>query len=85
MTAFRVYVLLLILAAATTGVAFLDLGRFNGPAALFIAGLKTWLVVLYFMHVRFASPITKLFAGTAFFWVAILVAYTLSDVLTRPP
>lgn len=78
-----IYAALLVLAAATTAVAYVDLGAFNGPAALLIASAKTVLVALYFMHVRMSSPITKLFAGTAVFWVAILIVLTLSDVLTR--
>jgi cytochrome c oxidase subunit 4 len=80
---FRIYLALLALAAATTAVAFADLGVLSAPAALLIAATKTVLVILYFMHVRFSSAITRLFAGVAFAFLAILVALTLSDVLTR--
>jgi len=48
-----------------------------------VASLKALLVVLYFMHVRFSSPITKLFAGAGFFCLVILFALTLGDVVTR--
>ena len=82
-TYFRVYAALLALAAATTAVAFVDLGGFSLAAALGIAAAKTVLVILYFMHVRFGSAITRLFAGVAFAFLAILIALTLSDVLTR--
>jgi cytochrome c oxidase subunit 4 len=80
----RVFVALMAMAALTTAVAFVDLGAFNPAAALLIAAAKTTLVILYFMHVRFSSAITKLFAGVAFAFLAVLIALTLSDVLTRP-
>ncbi len=79
----RVYLALLVLAAATTGVAFLDLGVGSALAALLIAAAKTILVILYFMHVRFSSAITRLFAAVGFAFLLILVALTMSDVLTR--
>jgi cytochrome c oxidase subunit 4 len=80
---FRVYVALLALAAITTAIAFVDLGRFSTVAALLVASIKTGLVVLYFMHVKFSSSITRLFAGAGFFCLVILFALTLGDVLTR--
>jgi len=80
---FRVYLALIALAALTTGIAFINLGLFGAPAALLVASAKTVLVVLYFMHVRFSSPVTKLFAGAGFFWLLVLAALTLGDVVTR--
>ena len=80
---FRVYVALIALAALTTGIAFVDLGLFAAPAALAVATVKTVLVVLYFMHVRFSSAVTKLFAGAGFFFLLILAALTLGDVVSR--
>jgi cytochrome c oxidase subunit IV len=79
----RVYVALIALAALTTGIAFVDLGVFAAPAALAVASVKTVLVVLYFMQVRFSSAITRLFAGAGFFFLLILAALTLGDVMTR--
>ena len=79
----KVYVALIALAALTTGIAFVDLGLFAAPAALVVATVKTVLVVLYFMHVRFSSPITRLFAGAGFFFLLILAVLTLGDVVTR--
>jgi caa(3)-type oxidase subunit IV len=80
---FRVYLGLIALAALTTGIAFINLGLLAAPAALIVATVKTVLVVLYFMHVRFSSAITKLFAGAGFFFLLILAALTLGDVVTR--
>jgi cytochrome c oxidase subunit 4 len=84
----RTYVLvgagLLILTVTTTGIAFIDLGgQWNTLTAVVIAVVKTVLVVLYFMHLRYSSRLIWVFAGAGFFWLAILVTLTMSDVLTR--
>jgi cytochrome c oxidase subunit 4 len=79
-----VFVALLILTAVTTGVAFLDLGGVgNVAAAMTIAVVKTALVMLYFMHLRYSSYLTLLFAGAGIFWLGILIVLTVSDYLSR--
>jgi len=75
---------LLLLTMATAGVAFIDLGgELNSIVALTIALCKTLLVVLFFMHVRYSSRLTWIFAGAGLFWLLILMSLTLSEVLTR--
>jgi cytochrome c oxidase subunit 4 len=79
-----VWVSLIILTLTTTGVAFIDLGgEWNTLTAVAIAIVKTVLVVVYFMHLRYSSRLTWVFAGAGFFWLIILISLTLSDVLTR--
>jgi cytochrome c oxidase subunit 4 len=51
--------------------------------ALAIALTKAALVVLYFMHVKLASPLTRLFVIAGILWLAIMVSLTYSDYLTR--
>ena len=51
--------------------------------ALGIAILKATLVILFFMHVKYSSRLTKLICGTAFFFLVILFGLTLSDYLSR--
>jgi cytochrome c oxidase subunit 4 len=81
---FAVFIALLALTALTTGVAFIDLGGVGNIAvALAIAVIKAVLVALYFMHLRYSSPLTVIFAGAGIFWLGILVALTLSDYITR--
>jgi cytochrome c oxidase subunit 4 len=41
------------------------------------------LVVLFFMHVKYSPGLTRLVIVAGFFWLAIMVAMTLSDELTR--
>lgn len=79
-----VFMALLVLAGATVGIAFVDLGDLvNSLLALAIAAIKALLVILFFMHVRYSSQLTKLFVLAGFFWLFILVGLTLTDYLTR--
>ena len=80
---FVIFGALLVLTAATVMVANYDLGRWNAVAALTIAVFKATLVVLYFMHVRYSSRLTWVFVCAGFFWLAIMVALTLADFMTR--
>ena len=41
------------------------------------------LVVLIFMHVKYSPRLTKLVVVAGFFWLAIMIALTLSDIFTR--
>jgi cytochrome c oxidase subunit IV len=67
----------------TTGVAFIDMGRMNTVVALAIAVTKMLLVILFFMHVKYSPGLTRLVILAGFFWLAILVAISLADELTR--
>ena len=55
----------------------------NVIIALAIAIVKASLVVMFFMHVKHASKLTWAFATAAFLWLAIMVALTFNDYLTR--
>jgi cytochrome c oxidase subunit 4 len=74
---------LMALLALTIWVAYFDLGTLGLAIAMGIAVIKATLIVLYFMHVRFGSPLTWVFSGAAFFWLAIFILLTLNDYLTR--
>src|SRR6266850_782918 len=63
--------------------AFINLGNLNFPVALTIAVFKATLVVLFFMHVKYGSRLTKLIVGTAFFFLGIMLTLTLTDYLSR--
>ena len=78
-----VFVALMLLMAATVGAAFFDLGIFNNVIALAIAMAKTSLIMLYFMHLRYSSRLTQVFALVGFLFLVILVAGTVNDYLTR--
>ena len=80
---FAVFTALAVLTVVTWSVAKRDLGFLNVVVALTIAVIKATLVVLYFLHVRWSSRLTWVFVCAGFFWLAIMVALTLSDYLTR--
>lgn len=80
---YGIFIALTVLTVVTWSIAKVDLGRMNAVVALTIAVIKATLVVLYFMHVRYSSRLTWVFVGAGFFWLAILVALTLSDYMTR--
>jgi len=86
-TSVRTYVLtfaaLLVLTGITYLVALKDFGFMSTPIALAVAFLKASLVVIYFMGLRYNTPLTKVTAVAGFFWLIILFGITLSDYLTR--
>src|SRR5580700_6011613 len=78
-----VFLGLIALTVTTVGVSKIDLGEYNFVVAMTIAVVKALLVVLFFMHVKQSSAMTKLFVVAGFFWMAILFAFTLSDYFSR--
>jgi cytochrome c oxidase subunit 4 len=67
----------------TTWVAYIDLGKWNTVVALVIAFCKMILVVLFFMHVKYATGLTRVIIIAGFFWLGIMITLSCSDELTR--
>ena len=83
-TYYAVFAALMLGTALTVAAAFVDFpAQMNFPVALAIAITKATLVVLFFMHVKYGSKLTKLIVGTAFFFLGIMLTLTFSDYLTR--
>ena len=82
-TYYTIFGALMVLTAVTVAVAFVNLGALNFPVALGIAITKATLVVLFFMHVKYSSQLTKMFVGMAFFFLIILFGLSLTDYLSR--
>ena len=74
---------LLIFTALTVYVARQDFGEMNTIVALAIAATKATLVVVFFMGVRYNTPLTKVVVVAGFFWLFILFGLGLSDYFTR--
>jgi cytochrome c oxidase subunit IV len=79
-----VFVSLMVLTFITVWVAQHDYGALNTPIALGVAGLKATLVVIYFMGVRYNTPLTKAVVLSGFFWLIILFGLTMGDYISRP-
>jgi cytochrome c oxidase subunit 4 len=41
------------------------------------------LVLLYFMHLRYSSKLTWLFAGAGFVWLLIMIGLMMTDYISR--
>jgi cytochrome c oxidase subunit 4 len=80
---FAIFAALMALTAFTVWVAFIDLGSLNVVVALGVAVTKATLVILFFMHVKYSSRLTWLVVGSGFVFLAILIAFTMSDVVSR--
>jgi cytochrome c oxidase subunit 4 len=78
-----VFLVLITLTITTVAVSKIDMGEFNFIIAITIAVIKAVLVILFFMHVKDSSAMTKVIVGAGFFWMAILLVFVLSDYLTR--
>src|SRR4051812_22186827 len=50
---------------------------------LTIAVAKASLVILFFMHLFYSTRLTWLVALSGLLWLGILIAYTMSDYMTR--
>lgn len=55
----------------------------NPVIALAIATTKALLVILFFMHVRYSSKLTKVTVLAGFFWLGILLVMTMGDYISR--
>ena len=82
-TYYAIFGALMVFTAITVGVAFINLGALNFPVAIAIAVTKATLVILFFMHAKWSSRLTKLVIGGAFFFLGILLTLTFSDYLSR--
>ena len=82
-TNFLVFGVLIVLLVVTVVVAQFNLGVFNVVIAMTIAVFKALLIIMYFMHVRYSTRLAWVFAGAGFVWLAILIALTLNDYVSR--
>jgi cytochrome c oxidase subunit 4 len=90
-TYYAIFAALMVLTGITVWVAFVDVDTrlfglhiaLNPVIALAIATTKATLVVLYFMHVRYAGKLTKVTVAAGVFWLGILLVMTMGDYVTR--
>lgn len=74
---------LLLGTALTVWASFVEMGPWNPVIALAIATSKAILVVLYFMHVKYSTKLTKLTVGAGIFTFLVLIGMTLTDYMSR--
>ncbi|HZD50133.1 MAG TPA: cytochrome C oxidase subunit IV family protein [Silvibacterium sp.] len=78
-----IFAALLVLTATTVGASYLELGPFNVVVALAIACIKAVLVILFFMHVKYSSRLTKLTVAAGFFTFFVLITMSMTDYISR--
>ena len=67
----------------TYALSFLPLGPFHVVVGLSIGFVKAMLVVLFFMHLWEEAGATRLSFGVSVFYLLLLLAFTLGDLVTR--
>jgi cytochrome c oxidase subunit 4 len=80
---FATFAALMILMAITVAVAFVPLGYFNLPVALTIAVIKTVLIIMFFMEVKYGTKLLWVFVASGFLFLLIMFFLTMNDYLTR--
>jgi cytochrome c oxidase subunit 4 len=80
---FLVFFVLIVLTWVTALVSTVDLGRWNIFVALAIAIVKATCVILFFMHVKYSTKLTKFIVLCGFFWLSLLLFITMADLWTR--
>lgn len=86
-TPYSTYILvwfgLLVLTAITVTVAGLNLGSLSVYGAIAIATIKSTLVVLFFMNIKYEDKVFKLMLGIAIFTLVVILAMTFADTMYR--
>lgn len=79
----RILVLLIGLTFLTVYVTEFDLQAWNVTVALLIACFKVFLVLTFFMHLKYESLIFKLFTGMVFLLLFLVIVITFIDYFYR--
>lgn len=79
----KVYLGLMALLALTYGLSRLPLGPFHLGASIAIALAKAYLVIAFFMELRYGRSLPRLVWGVGLYWLFLLFSLTLGDYLSR--
>lgn len=79
----RVCAGLLALTALTVATSRLHLGLFAAPVAFVIAAIKAFLVMAFFMGLKYDVKSNRMIFATSFFVLAVLFFFCFLDISTR--
>ena len=79
----KILLLLLFLTFLTISVTSINLAAFTVTVALLIAGVKGFLVLTYFMHLKYESMLLRILVGMVFVLFAVIVLITFIDYSYR--
>jgi cytochrome c oxidase subunit 4 len=80
---YLVFLTLIVMTWVTAYVSTIDLGRLNVFVALSIAIFKASLVILFFMHVKYGTKLTKMIVLAGLYWLLLLLFIAMADLWTR--
>jgi cytochrome c oxidase subunit 4 len=82
---YRAYVIILVMLLLFTFISVaitnIELGSWTVAGALILASLKSSLVLIYFMHLKFDEPYIRIMVGFVFVLFAAVLAITLMDYI----
>ncbi len=79
----RILVTLMFLTFLTISVTSIDLAAFTVTIALLIAGVKSFLVLSYFMHLKYESLLLRILVSMVFVLFFVIVLITFIDYSFR--
>ena len=80
---YKIFGILVVLTILTAVTAQVDLGSFNVPLALAIAGSKATLVVMFFMALKYDKPVNTLVFMLGAVFAGVFLIFTLFDTAFR--
>ncbi len=78
-----VWIAQMILIFLSLGSAYVPMGPFNLVSNLGMAFVQMLLGALFFMHLKGASPLIRLFSVVGLLWLLLMFGLSLADFLTR--
>ncbi len=78
-----VLIALLTLTFVTITVTWIDLSALTVAVALLIASVKAFIVLSYFMHLKFESTLFRAFVFIVLLLYVLVILFTLSDYMFR--
>jgi cytochrome c oxidase subunit IV len=84
---YRVYIIVLLALVALTfasiGITSIEMGKFTVTAALVFACIKTYLVLTYFMHLKYDKKYIVAMVAFVFILFFVVIVITFLDYLYR--
>ncbi len=74
---------LLVLTGVTVAVSYVDMGFFNVPIALLVASIKSTIVLLFFMHLKYEGKVIAISFTSTVIFLCIMISFTFWDVAFR--
>jgi len=78
-----VLIALLILTFSSIAITEIELGKYTVAGALLFAVVKSYLVLTYFMHLKYDKRYIKLMVGFVFAIFVVVIVITFLDYLYR--